>query len=66
LFAAAACLRDTIGAPLPPADYTGYESSLAAAVAQLGEATFAAAWEAGRAMPFEQAIAEAVELGDGG
>ena len=30
----------------------------------MDEAAFAAAWAAGRAMTLEQAIAEAIELGD--
>jgi len=34
--------------------------------AQMDEAAFAAAWAAGRAMTLEQAIAEAIELGDVG
>ena len=30
-----------------------------------GEATFAAAWAAGRALPLDQAVAEALEVADG-
>jgi predicted ATPase len=40
------------------------EHTIAAARAQLGETTFAAAWAAGRAMTLEQAIAEALDDGN--
>jgi DNA-binding NarL/FixJ family response regulator len=59
LFGAAATLLEASDTAMWPLDRVGYESSLAAARAQLGEASFAAAWEAGRALPLEQAIAEA-------
>jgi hypothetical protein len=53
---------------------TGWESSLlneraaqeqevTAARAELSDATFAAAWAAGRAMTLEQAVAEALQAG---
>ena len=43
------------------AEPNAYERQLLAARAQLGEATFAAAWAAGRAMNLEQAIAYALD-----
>jgi tetratricopeptide (TPR) repeat protein len=60
LFAIAHALRSTIFAPLPPLYRAGYDRYLAATRAQLDEATFAAAWGAGRAMTLEQAVAEAL------
>jgi hypothetical protein len=56
-------LRESIGATLPPDGHPAYERTLAATRAQLDEATFAAAWEAGRALSLEQAIAYALEVG---
>jgi non-specific serine/threonine protein kinase len=61
LFGALAALREAIGHPLAPADRAGYERSLAAVRAGLGEAAFAAAWEEGRAMRLEQAVRLALE-----
>jgi predicted ATPase/DNA-binding XRE family transcriptional regulator len=59
LLSAAETLYDTIGLPWPEmrADYDRY---VAAVRAQLGEATFAAAWAEGQAMTQEQAIAYAL------
>jgi predicted ATPase/DNA-binding CsgD family transcriptional regulator len=59
LFGAAAGLREVIGAPIPPAQRERREHNFAAARATVDEATFAAAWAEGRALPLEQAIAEA-------
>ena len=42
-------------------DWANSQRNIAAARAQLGESAFAAAWAAGRALPLEQAIAEALE-----
>jgi tetratricopeptide (TPR) repeat protein len=47
-------------AQMEPADRADYDRIVADARAQLGEEAFAAAWEAGRAMTLEQAIAEAL------
>jgi hypothetical protein len=44
----------------PPAKCREWENIVAAARAQLDDATFAAAWAAGRALTLEQAIAEAL------
>jgi len=65
LFAAAARLRETIGGQLHrrPIDGTEYDRTLGITRAQLDDATFAAAWAAGRAMTLEQAIAEVLQTG---
>jgi len=57
LLAAAAALRDSLGAPLPPIYRADYERCAAAARAQLGEQAFAVAWAEGRGMTWEQALA---------
>jgi len=64
LFGAASALRDAIGMHLSVADRSLYEPYLAAARAQLDEATFAAAWAEGEAMTLEHAIAYALEGSD--
>ncbi len=56
LLAAAAALRDSLGTPLPPVSRAGYERSLAAARAQMGEQAFALAWAEGHSMTWEQAL----------
>jgi len=56
LWGAAEALRETTGAPIPPVERPAYESSVAAARAQLGEKPFAAAWAEGRLMTPEQAL----------
>ncbi|HET8631472.1 MAG TPA: tetratricopeptide repeat protein [Thermomicrobiales bacterium] len=57
LFGAAAALRDTIGAPLPDFNRAFYEWNQARARAAVDEATFAAAWAAGRLLTPEEALA---------
>jgi hypothetical protein len=52
-------LRTLISASLSPSERVIYQRSVAAARAQLEDATFAAAWAAGQAMTLEQAIAYA-------
>jgi len=60
LLGAAAALREA-GRHIPyPAEQSVIEQSLAAARAAVDEATFTAAWEAGRALTQEQAVAEAL------
>ena len=59
LAAAATALLEAIGTEMWPIDRADYERGLAAVRAQLGEAAFATAWEAGRALPVERAIAAA-------
>src|SRR5947209_7188347 len=56
LWAAAAALRDTLGAPLPAVYRADYERCVATARAQMGEQAFAAAWAEGRGMTWEQAL----------
>jgi hypothetical protein len=60
LFGAAEGGRDAIGAPLPPAERSEHDRSVAAARAALGDEAFAAAWAEGRTMTFERAIAYAL------
>ena len=60
LLGAAETLIETGGTPRSPADCAIYEPRLAALRATLGERRFAAAWAAGRKMPPEQAIADAL------
>jgi hypothetical protein len=48
----------------PPEHRSHYGRTLVAARAQLDEATFGAAWEAGRALTLEQAIAYALGEAD--
>jgi non-specific serine/threonine protein kinase len=56
LFGAAETIWESLAATLLPWFRGDYERGLAAARLQLGEATFAAAWETGRAMPLSQAF----------
>lgn len=66
LFGAAKALRERIEFPLlrsdrvPRLDHVDYQNSVAAIQTQMDEAAFTEAWEAGRAMSMEQAIAEAL------
>jgi len=57
LWGLASAMREATGAPIPPVERADYERALASAQAQLGEKTFAAAWEEGRTMTLEQALA---------
>lgn len=56
LAGAAARLREAMSAPLSPADQARLDAALASARAALGDAA-TGAWEAGRALDFEQAVA---------
>jgi len=62
LLSAAETLLDAIGLSLAawPEVHADYERYVAAARAQLDEATFAAAWAEGRAMSLDQVVAEAL------
>jgi predicted ATPase/class 3 adenylate cyclase len=62
LYAAAAALREALGAPVAPIDQADYESQMAALRACLGEEGFTAAWAEGQVMPLNEAVAFA--LGD--
>jgi predicted ATPase len=61
LLGAAAALRESIGAPQPSVERALNEQEVAEARAALGEEAWAAAYTAGRALPLEEAIAEALE-----
>ena len=58
----ATALREDTGWPLPPARRAEHDLTVAAARAALGEDAFASAWATGHALPFEEAIVDA--LGD--
>ena len=52
----AAALRESIGAPLPPAEQARVDRMLAPSRQALPESTVTAEWEAGRSLALEQAI----------
>ncbi|MEZ4867599.1 MAG: tetratricopeptide repeat protein [Caldilineaceae bacterium] len=52
--------RATTGVTIPPREVAAYEQTLAAARTGLGEAAFATAWAAGRAMTLDQAVDDAL------
>jgi non-specific serine/threonine protein kinase len=60
LLGAAAILRETTSGPLSPVDHARYRHYLAAAQARLDDATWAAAWVAGRELSLEQTVEEAL------
>jgi hypothetical protein len=60
LLGAAAAVRERVGAKQDPGHQSGVERAVASAQAALGEARWAAAFAAGRAMTLEQAVAEAL------
>src|SRR5260221_458537 len=57
LWGAAETLREAMGTLIPPVYRADYESSVAAASAQLGQKAFASAWAQGRTMTLEQVLA---------
>jgi len=57
LWGAAEGLREAIAISLPPVDRPRYEQAVSVARAQLGESVFATAWQEGRTMTPEQALA---------
>jgi predicted ATPase len=59
LFGAAEALRAAIGTPLTPAERGIYDPAVAQARDRVDPAAWAAAWAAGAALSWEQAIAEA-------
>ena len=61
LWGGAEALREAIHFPLRPTDREEYDRNVTAARTALGEEAFATAWEEGRAMSMEQAIAYALE-----
>jgi excisionase family DNA binding protein len=62
LFGAAAALRDDIGMPQSPTERSYFAPILDVLRADLGAECFAAAWEAGRSLPRDEAMAEALAL----
>jgi len=60
LLGASDALRAMIGATVWPANAADHERNLRLVRGQLGEAAFALEWAAGRALPLERAIAEAL------
>jgi predicted ATPase/DNA-binding SARP family transcriptional activator len=61
LWGAEEALRQTLGFPLSANRQKAYDRNLTAAREALGEETYAAAWEQGRAMTLEHAIEEALQ-----
>ncbi len=62
LLGAAERLREAIGAPLSPSDRADCHRDVVATRTALGKAKFAAAWAAGRAMPLDRAIGDALRI----
>jgi predicted ATPase/DNA-binding XRE family transcriptional regulator len=62
LFGAAGARRAALGLSFHPPERGVYEGAIDAARTALGEAGFAAAWEAGSRLPLEGAVAEAAAL----
>ena len=65
LLGAAETLRQTLGAPLFPAERADYDAEVGRLRAALGDAAFGVQWQIGLLMPIERALAEAREH-DGG
>jgi hypothetical protein len=61
LFGAEEALREAIGAHLSPGDRPDYDRNVAIACAAMSKEAFEAAWQEGRAMTLQQAIAYALE-----
>ena len=61
LYGAAEELLAAAGAPLPNQRRLDHDRGVAEARGRLGEAAFAAEWAAGRALPLDRAIAEALD-----
>jgi predicted ATPase len=57
LWGAAEALREAIASPLPPFDRADYAQMVATSRAKCGEQAFDSAWQAGRTMTVEQALA---------
>jgi predicted ATPase/class 3 adenylate cyclase len=65
LAGAAAAMRERLASPIPPIEKMRLDQALLAAREQLAEGVVAAAWEFGKAMSWDQAIACALEEDDG-
>jgi predicted ATPase/class 3 adenylate cyclase/Tfp pilus assembly protein PilF len=61
LLGASQAVLEAIGAVMAPEDLIPYERAVASAAAQSGEEEFEKAWQVGRAMSIEEAIAYAIE-----
>jgi hypothetical protein len=61
LLAAAARLRQAMGAPVRPADRPTLEDTLATTRMALGVAAYTDAWTTGESLPLEEAISLALE-----
>jgi hypothetical protein len=57
---AATALRESMGAPIRPADLRAVEGALAAARTASGSLPFEDAWQRGRSLPVEQIVAGVV------
>jgi DNA-binding CsgD family transcriptional regulator len=66
LYGAAEALTAAVGLPLVVPPPGQYRRAVEALRRELGADAFAAAWAAGRALPLEQAVAEALEAVDEG
>ena len=62
LFGASERLRAELGAPIPPSELTRYQTGLDMTRSALGVEAFERAWAAGRALPLDDAIAEALRV----
>src|SRR5262249_4998789 len=61
LWGAADTIRECMGARRPPNEQKRYDGQVAQARTALGDVAFAAAWEEGRTMSWEQAVAFSLE-----
>ncbi|MEZ4564134.1 MAG: tetratricopeptide repeat protein [Thermomicrobiales bacterium] len=61
-FGAANHLREKIAVPLPPSEQENFDSGTGLCRAALSPEAYAAAWEAGRAMPLDEAITLALQV----
>jgi tetratricopeptide (TPR) repeat protein len=61
LFGSAAALRSSIGSVIDPVDQANYKKNLNSLRAKLGGEEYKAAWDEGRALTLEQAVAYALE-----
>jgi tetratricopeptide (TPR) repeat protein len=64
LLGAAAALREESGVPVPASEREDQDRAVAATRTTLGDTAFAAAWAAGRTLLMEEAVNEALALGD--
>jgi predicted ATPase/class 3 adenylate cyclase len=64
LFGAAEALREEADFPVPAVLRAAYDADVAKVRAALDQGTFAAAWASGRDLSLEDALAEAVEIGE--